>query len=153
MIAFDRLTKENLPRYKERLAKLTADAKPTFGQLSPDRMLRHCRLIIQMSLEEVEVTDTSNIFTRGPLRIFAFHLMPDWPKAKLKGPDEVTPPSEFDFDGEMTAFLEALDRFCEEAEKNPDRKTLHPFFGKRTLKYWEHVHGRHFEHHFRQYNL
>lgn len=147
-----RLTSENLPLFKARIAKLAPDTPRQFGALSPAGMLRHLRAIIEISLEEVPAIDRSTFFTRNLMRVVAFHVLPTWPKGKIKAPDELTPdPGEFE--DERQKLYAAFDRFTDALHREPDRATLHPLFGRHPLRYWAHMHGRHFEHHFEQFGI
>lgn len=152
-MALARLTLENLPRFEARIVKLTADTKPAWGALSPAELMVHFRSVIEMSLEEKQFEDRSTWFSRNIMRVVAFHIMPSWPKGKIKAPAEFTPEARASFEDERNAFLAAMRRFVEAAAANPNRTTRHSLFGPLTLDYWTFMHARHFEHHFDQFGV
>lgn len=152
-MALAKLTRENLPLFAARIQQLTADTKPRWGSLSATRMLAHLRTLLEMSLEERQFTDRSTWFSRNVMRVLAFHVMPTWPKGKIKAPAEFTPESKASFEDERSRFLAAMERFTDEAAAHPQRKTAHTLFGRLTLEYWTFTHARHFEHHFQQFGI
>ena len=147
-----RLTSENLPLFKDRVAKLAPDTPRRFGELSPAGMMRHLRTIIEMSLEEIPAVDRSTFFSRNIMRVIAFHVLPTWPKGKIKAPAEFTPDAG-EFEQERQKLFAAFDRFADALRRDPERSTLHPLFGRHPLRYWARLHGRHFEHHFEQFGI
>jgi oxepin-CoA hydrolase/3-oxo-5,6-dehydrosuberyl-CoA semialdehyde dehydrogenase len=152
-MALAKLTRENLPLFVNRISKLTADKKPQWGSLSATRMLLHLRVVVEMSLEERPFPDKSTWVSRNVVRRIAFHVMPSWPKGKIKVPDEITPESNATYEEERALFLRSLERFTNAAAAEPGRKTLHSLFGKLPLDYWTFMHARHFEHHFQQFGI
>jgi oxepin-CoA hydrolase/3-oxo-5,6-dehydrosuberyl-CoA semialdehyde dehydrogenase len=151
-MGFSRLTAKNLPRFQQRIGGLTADNPRKWGTMNAAGMLRHLRAVIEMSLEEVPVKDTSTFYSRTIMRVVAFHVLPTWPKGKIKAPSDFTPKAD-SFEDERKRFLAALERFVEAESSTPNRVTLHPLFGRHPLTYWAHIHGRHFEHHFEQFGI
>lgn len=147
-----RLTSETVEIFKNRVNQLTADSPRKWGTMSAAAMLRHLRHLLELSLSEVEVKDQSNVFTKYVVRPIAFHVLPDWPKGKIKAPDHLTPKAE-DFDQERQKLIAAFDRFVDAVSKSPDKMALHPLFGSYPIHYWAFLHGRHFEHHFRQFGV
>lgn len=148
-----KLNQENLPRFRDRINRLTADKKPNWGTLTATGMLAHLRTITEMSLEEIPVKDYSTLYSRTIMRFVAFHVLPTWPKGKVKAPSEFTPDPNANFEEERAKFLAALDRFTAAAASSPTRITRHALFGPLTLEYWTFMHARHFEHHFQQFDL
>lgn len=152
-MALAKLNRENLSQFKARIAKLSPDTKPQWGGLTPTRLLTHLRILLEMSLEEREFLDRSTWFTRNVVRVLAFHVMPSWPKGKIRAPDEFTPELGDAFEQEREKLLAAFDRFVEAAAAQPQRRTRHSLFGDLTLEYWTFMHARHFEHHFQQFGV
>jgi len=148
-----RLTSKNRQIFINRIEKLNAETPRKWGALDCIGVLRHMRLILEVSLAEKEVPDMSSLFLKTVGRVVAFHTPLPWPKGKIKVPKEYTPAPEGDFDTEKAQLLEAVGRFLEAAEAEPGKKTIHPGFGLVTLDYWRHVHGKHMDHHFRQFGV
>jgi hypothetical protein len=115
--------------------------------------MAHIRHTLQVSLGEIEVQDASNIVMRTVGRILAFHIFTRWPGGKIKAPPEWTPEPAAEFEVERDQALATLDRFVEAATLDPTRRTISPLLGPITLDYWQHVHGVHLAHHFRQFGV
>ena len=152
-MALARLTTENLPLFVSRIEKLAPDTPPKWGTLSPTRLLAHFRVVVEMSLEEAAYQDRSTWYSRNVMRVIAFHVLPTWPKGKIKVPAEFTPESACAFEEERAKCVAALERFVNATAAMPNRKTLHAMFGNLTLDYWSFMHARHFEHHFEQFGI
>lgn len=144
------LTRENLGEYKARFDRLADGTARQWGQMNPSEMLRHLRRITEISLAEVPVEDGSSLFSRTIFCWLVFHVLP-WPKGKIKVTPVFLPQPEGAVDHERGKFYAALDRFLEAAEKTPSRRTVHPMFGARTMQNWRLIHGKHFDHHLRQF--
>ncbi|NUM52860.1 MAG: DUF1569 domain-containing protein [Candidatus Hydrogenedentes bacterium] len=152
-MALAKLTRENLHLFNDRISRLTSDTQPAWGGLSATRMLIHLRTVIEMSLEERAFQDRSTWFSRNIVRYLVFHVMPSWPKGKIKVPAEFTPEPQDGFEGERAKLFAAFNRFVDAAAAQPNRKTPHAMFGNLTLDYWTYMHARHFEHHFQQFGI
>lgn len=145
------LIPQHLPAFKRRIECIRADSKRQFGVMSPPEMLAHLSRSIEVSLGEIEVSDGSTFFSRHMVRRIAFQTPLPWPKGKIKAPDSLFHKEATDVDAERERLVAAIERFLKAAEREPQRKTLHPFFGAFTLRYWQRAHGKHFNHHFEQF--
>lgn len=147
------LTREAAEDFIARLSRIQANDQPKFGVLTPAKLMRHLRFTFDMSLEKVEVHKISNIFTRTVVRLLAFHWFTNWPGGKIKAPDELTPEPDGDMEQERSRMINSIHEFLDEADKNPNRKTLSPLLGYCTLAYWRRIHGLHLRHHCKQYGV
>jgi len=145
-----RLTTANLEHFSRRIATLKSDSPRKWGSMSPAKMLAHLRLTLELSCGDRPVPDNSSWFSRKIYKYLVYHVFP-WPKGRIKVPDQFSPEPEFSFDEERTKMLAAAQRFAETSAKEPTRSTVHFMFGPMTLEYWQHVHGRHFDHHLKQF--
>ncbi len=146
------LTRQTMPKFRERLEHIAPLSHRQWGELEPPAMLAHLRRTIEISLGEIEdIKDESTVFSRTVIWWFAFHLMTDWPKGKLKAPDYFFIDTEDTIEQERARLLETMDRFIEASESTPDRKTLSPLLGMKTLRAWRRIHGIHMDHHLRQF--
>ena len=148
-----KLNRGNLPAYTDPVPNLSADTPRKFGTMTPAAMLSHLTHTLEVSCGAAEDPDHSNWFTRGPGRVLAFHWFTRWPGGVIKQPDSWSPPPSEEFEGERQKFLAALDRFCDALEATPDRLTVSPLLGPRSIAYWSHLHSVHFAHHYRQFGL
>lgn len=147
-----RLDRETAAAYAGRFEALSPEAAPQWGTMSPVQMVAHLRRTVEISLGEHAVPDQSNVLTRTLGRWIAFHLMPRWPGGVIKAPAGYSAEPGGDLDAERWALRDAIDRFTDAAEREPNRTALSPLFGPMPLRYWRRVHGMHFEHHLRQFN-
>lgn len=144
----DRMT---LPYFKARIANLTEDSQPAWGELNATRMLSHLVRSLEISLCEVPVQDGSNILTRTILKWLAFQVFP-FPK-NIKSPDYFFPATNGSFEQEREWLYQALLRFVAAHDENPYRIGISEFFGPMPLSYWSLAHAKHFDHHLRQFGV
>lgn len=144
------ITRESLVTFKARFDKLTDETPRQWGQMNPSEMIRHLRRITEISLAEVPVEDGSTWFKRTIFCWLVFHVLP-WPKGKIKVTPVFLPQPEGAVDHERSKLYATLDRFVDAVEKSPARRTTHPMFGPRTMENWRLIHGKHFDHHLRQF--
>ncbi len=148
------LDERELARYSERLGNLTQETTPLWGVMNSTEMVRHMRRAIEMSLEEVTVVDRSNFLTRTVGKWIFFDLMSKWPKGLPNGKKEVWHPvPEGDFVTERESLIATLQKFVVTAAKEPSRRTVSEGFGLTSLAKWRLIHGRHLEHHFKQFGI
>ncbi len=147
------LDTEHLPLFIEKLEQIRPDSQPQWGKLTPPALMSHLRFMVELSLGEGAEQDRSNWLTRTLVKWVFFHLLTTWPQGKIKGPPSITPPPKGDFVAERTALERRLKEFVALAQREPNRLTAHPFFGPTPLRYWSRIHGVHFYHHFRQYDV
>jgi hypothetical protein len=143
------LNTRTIEQFKQRVSAIAPDARPQWGSLTPVRILRHLRAHLDVSLERESVPDESTLMSRTLVKWLTFHAMPRWPKG-LPAPAEFFPEPQDAFQQERQALLESMQSFVELAEKQPGKQVLSRAFGPAPLRYWERMHGKHFDHHLRQ---
>lgn len=146
------LNSKTFPEFKARFTALKNDTPRKWGKLNPDGMIVHLHGIVQVSLEERESKDLSNIFTRNLYPFLVFYVFP-WPKGSIKVPDEWTPAPQLTLEEERNALFAIMERFVERSEKEPERRARHPMFGNHPLRFWQRMHGKHFNHHLDQFGV
>jgi hypothetical protein len=147
------LTAETLPGFRERLRALSPDKRPIWGRRRPIEMVAHLRRNVEVALGEVEVQDGSTWFRRTVLRWYVFSSGVPWAKGKIHAPKVMSPAPEGDFAAECERFSTAMERFVETVQREPRRRTLHPFFGPVKLGYWSRMLGMHIEYHLVQFDV
>lgn len=147
------LNRQSLPRVGEMLSPLSDDTPRRWGSLSPAAMLRHLRETIDVSLGDSACQDLGNFFTKTRLVQYLITEVLPWPKGGIKVPKSLLPETTATVEEERTLLLAALDRFVTVLETDPQRTTQHPAFGKLPVSRWSRLHGRHFEHHFKQFGI
>ncbi len=147
------LTSANLPYFVERLGRIESEQQRRWGKLTPAGLMRHLRYSVESTLEGgPKPKDRSVPLVRTLLKWLFFERFTTWPK-RVKAPAELTPPPEGDLNEERQKLIAALDRFLAEAAASPDRLEVNPLVGAQPLRYFAKIHGVHFHHHFRQYNV
>lgn len=143
-------TRDSAHHYFERLRKVHHDRPPLWGTMQPPAMMAHLRRSIELSLGEYPVENQSNFITRSALlRWIAFGPIP-FPKG-ARAPVYFHPSTLEDFESERSSLLAALERFLDAHEKDPDRREVSQIFGPMPLRYWSRIHGKHMDHHLRQF--
>lgn len=143
------LIRANQVLYARRFERVTGDCQRHWGVLTPCAMLAHLRAAVEVSLGDLPVVDKSTLFGRTLGCALVFRVLP-WPKGKIKAP-EVFFPQSSDIEQEREKLNAAMLRFFASAEREPDRIGVHPIFGPLSLRYWQRVHGKHFDHHLTQF--
>lgn len=146
------LSRENASRFVECLERIQSSSQRQWGTMEPSAMFRHLRRAIELSLGEVPVLDRSNFLTRSVLRWISFESSMQWPKS-MKAPAVFFPDKHSTMDEERGLLRQAIARFTAAAEEAPQRMVASELFGPLPLSYWTRVHGRHFEHHLKQYGV
>jgi hypothetical protein len=147
------LTAGTLPRFTARLSALTPDKVPLWGRRRPIEMIAHLRRNVEVALGEVEVQDGSNRLRRTVLRWYVFSSGVPWAKGKIHAPKVMSPAPEGDFGAECARFRETMERFVVAVEREPKRRSVHPFFGPVKLRYWSRMLGMHIEYHLVQFDV
>ena len=141
-----------MSQFAERIGAIGPDAQRRWGTMTAGSMLAHLNRVFEISLGEFEIADRSIPVVRTVLRWLLFHVLP-WPKGKAKAPVSTLPESTGDFASERQKVLAALQRFVEAAETDPQRIGINPIVGAQTLSYWRRIHGKHIDHHLRQFGV
>lgn len=132
-----------------RLGRLRPDAKPAWGNMTPERMLGHLVVIVRYSMGRGKpMPARGNWFVRrivGPLIINGIVRMP----RNVRGPATADTPSTGDTET-LHAVLEEYLTLVESGDLDPPP---HPFFGDIGVDGWAKLHVVHFEHHLRQFGV
>ena len=148
---FIELSKVNILSY---LKKIHNSQKPLWGRMSAQRMIEHLSDIVLISRtlnhkyslkinpEKIERAQ-SFILTEKPLpKNFKVSFASDEKFLRNSSLSEAIIEFEFEWDQYLYFF-----------QSNPNKKTLHPYFGELDFKLWNLLHAKHFTHHFIQFNL
>jgi hypothetical protein len=146
------LVRQNHAAFAARIKALAPDSRRLWGTMDVPTALRHLRCTVDVSLGKFMTEDKSTFLSRTFFCFLVFRVLP-WPKGKIKAPGILFPAPEGALDVERQKLLAAMDEFIAAAEREPGRKTLHPMFGPQPLHYWARIHGKHFDHHFRQFGV
>jgi hypothetical protein len=137
----------------QRISLLTESTPPRWGKMTASQMLKHCDLVLQVALRQVELPEINIIFrtigvvTKVEMQIFNNGIPPNMPTFQ-----KLIVNFECDFDESKTNLLNTMNSFRTASENRnlPDR---HRLFGKMTEKDWGFLEYKHLDHHLKQFNL
>jgi hypothetical protein len=135
------------------LSTLEAHTSPSWGQMSPQRMVEHLADALYMSMGQGD--HTLEVPEERIERMQAW-LESDKPMAKDVQVSFATPNTPLRNDELETAideFTDAFLSFLEYYEGNEQASALHPFYGQLNYAQWQRLHTKHFAHHFEQFGL
>lgn len=143
------LTTTNRDAFRKRAQSLTAGTQPTWGKMSVDQMLHHCNLSLAESLGEYKAERSIKWIPQVLVRWLI--LNGPWGKGAPTRPDMfVAEGQRFDFAAEQKRTLDMIDRFTAfPLEREWPRSANFPMTGK----HWSQLHGRHLDHHLRQFGV
>ena len=138
-----------------KLEHLNPDAKPVWGKMSPQHIVEHLALALQISTgkspqilylpeEEAARVKGKIIHTEGEL--------PMGIKTPILG-DEPPPLVYPDLSSAINHLQDELKYWNEYSAKNPQAIHMHPRMGPLNQKEWTILHGKHFTHHLKQFGL
>lgn len=143
-----------LKNFLTALTKLSKDEKPVWGKMSPQHMVEHLILSVQMSNGKLNL-DCFNPPEKIPaLKRF---LMGSRPLPKLfinpaVGKD-LRPLEYSSLEEAKNKLKEEIDDYKKFFENNPTAKTVNVTFGELNKEEWDVFHRKHFEHHLSQFGL
>lgn len=120
--------------------------------MSVQEMLNHVRLLMETSLGERTLRDVSNPLSRLGIVQNLMLLMP-WPKGKIKAPIKLLDDEVGSFAEERAKLVAVIQRFAAAVAQEPGRLVASPLMGPVTLAFWSRLHGKHVDHHLRQFGV
>ena len=136
----------------DRLAKINADAQPTWGTMSAHQMICHLSDSLRAASNEKYISPSTTFFKRTILKPLALWVPIPWPHGFKTRPEMDqqqggTPPVEFTSDLDELRIL--YERFCaQEGEFAP-----HAMFGQMSRTERMRYTYLHFDHHLRQFGV
>ena len=147
----DPLDRAHLGKLCNRIEGLDADAHRRWGKMQPIGVLAHLRAALRLSLGRITLPDQSTaLFRNGLVQWLLFGPMP-WPRGKIEAPSHFQPTPADSMEDERAMLRKAMEQFVEALEREPQHTTIHPAFGALTLAKWSRLHGKHFDHHLKQF--
>ncbi|MBX2844747.1 MAG: DUF1569 domain-containing protein [Saprospiraceae bacterium] len=138
---------------KNVLSNLKETSYPRFGQMSPQQMVEHLEEMFDISMGKIEV----EVFTpEEKLGKWKHFLMSDLPFKPFKSPRNeggLPPLVHGDLDIAKKALQDKVKEFHAYYKDHPAAQALSPAFGPLSYYEWKKFHGKHLQHHFRQFKL
>jgi hypothetical protein len=141
-------------QFVNKLNILQLDQKPLWGKMTPQHMVEHLILALQMSNGKLKVKCISQPENLPSLKRFLLSER-SLPKEYVNpyiGPDLL--PLKYSGLKEALGYIEEeLNNYNKFFKLNPAAKTVHVTFGELNKQEWDQFHSKHFTHHLLQFNL
>jgi hydroxymethylglutaryl-CoA reductase len=145
---------ENKAEIKYCLAKLQPGQQPLFGKMGPQHMVEHLIDVLRISNGKVKfhIHTPEEKLENYVKFLFSDKEMPVGFKAPFIGeePSAIIYP---DLETAKEVLLNEVETFFNYYAEEPLRKEMHPIFGPLNKTGWLMLHGKHFRHHFKQFDL
>ena len=141
-------------QFLKSLSFLQIDQKPLWGKMTPQHMVEHLILSVQMSNGQLELKCVSQPDKLPTLKRFLLSERP-LPKEYINpyiGPN-LLPLKYSSLNEGVVNLEEEINNYNEFFILNPDIKTVHVTFGELNKLEWDRFHSKHFIHHFTQFDL
>ena len=133
----------------ERVALLTPEASPLWGQMSARAMMAHLVDALHMAMGDLEVEEKKLPIRFSPIKQFIIYG-PPFPKNSPTAPELLRRQAD-DWDGECASLRQTMDAWVARSESNPLPR--HPVFGKLSRRTWGALGYKHIDHHLRQFGV
>lgn len=138
----------------QQLSKLSHETKPQWGTMDAQQMIEHLILLIEVSMNQHQVTQATPEEKIEKLQQFLFSELPMPRNYKAPFVPENGYNHKFgDLDQAKAMLIQRLQESEDFFIKNTGLKTLHPVFGFLNHDGWKKVQEKHFTHHFTQFEL
>lgn len=150
---FTEMTSETIEDY---LRKLTEDAKPKWGSLTPQLMIEHLEYTYRIAsgeIQDFEIATPEKILDKVQETLYNYEPMPkeyDFPLAEQSKMSEAKHP---DLETAKAKMLEARNAYLAYFKKHPDAILKNVVFGELNRYEWYLMERKHLNHHFEQFNL
>lgn len=150
---FTEMTSEKI---NECLSKLSKDAKPKWGSLTPQHMVEHLEYTYRIAsgeIQDFEIATPEKILEKVHSTLYNYEKMPreyDFPLREKSKMLELKHP---DLETAKEKLLEAREEYLQYFKNNPDAKTKNVVFGELNKFEWYLMERKHLNHHFEQFNL
>lgn len=133
----------------ERVALLTPEASPLWGQMNARQMMAHIVDALRMAMGDLKAEGKKLPIRFTPLKQLIIYG-PPFPKSSPTAPELLTRQAD-DWEGECATLRQMMDSF---AALPPGTKfPLHPAFGTLSRRAWGALGYKHIDHHLRQFGV
>ncbi|RZS99880.1 phenylacetic acid degradation bifunctional protein PaaZ [Aquimarina brevivitae] len=147
------IDRTNIENY---LAKLTADAQPKWGSMTPQHMLEHLEHTIRIGAGEIqdfEIATPEEHLEKVQEMIYNHKPMPRGHQHPLMKKGELEELKHPDLETAKQKVVEALDNLDNFFKEHPEATTRNAVFGDMNKFEWELLNVKHLNHHFEQFKL
>ncbi len=138
----------------EYVTKLSVDATPVWGSMTPQSMLEHLEFTLRIAANEIqdfEITTSEDILEKVHDSLYNHRPMPKNHDFPLQ--DRISDIQHENLEVAKVKFLEAYEAFESYFEEHPDASTNNVVFGMLNKFEWDLLNTKHLNHHFEQFNL
>jgi len=141
-------------KYLKLLNELNSQQKPLWGKMTPQHMVEHLILAVQMSNGKLKLECFNPPEKIPSLKRFLMSSRP-MPKLFLNPVigEDLRPLEYSSFEEVMEKLKNEIDDYIIFFENNPDAKTINVTFGNLNNEEWDVFHQKHFTHHLSQFGL
>jgi hypothetical protein len=131
-----------------RLDALRPSQPALWGRMGAPEMISHLICAFQAGLGELEVGPAVGPFSRPPMNWLLIHVLP-WPTEKGVSPAEFLGRVPGEWVADVCALRTLIERSAARGPKGPWPESR--VFGRISGRSWGALHGKHLDHHFRQF--
>ncbi len=138
----------------EYVTKLSVDATPVWGSMTPQSMLEHLEFTLRIAANEIqdfEIATSEDILEKVHDSLYNHRPMPKNHDFPLQ--DRISDIQHENLEVAKVKFLEAYEAFESYFEEHPDASTNNVVFGMLNKFEWDLLNTKHLNHHFEQFNL
>ncbi len=148
-------TEINEESIAESFSKLTADSKPQWGIMSAQHMVEHLEHFLKMAVGEIpgEVVTDERHLEKIQASLFNYNDMPKEFDHPLLKKGETEDLRFEDLDAAKAGLMTAFQAYEDYYRDNPEALHPNPVFGTLDKELWDLLNRKHFNHHFKQFNL
>ena len=138
------------------LSKLTEDAKPVWGSMTPQQMVEHLEYTYRIAAGEVQDFDVATpekVLEKVAATLWDYNKMPKEYNFPLYEAGIQPALAHENLAFAKAALLKARQAYLNHYKKNPKTTTKNAVFGKLNKYEWYLMERKHLNHHFEQFNL
>ncbi|MFT6167643.1 MAG: oxepin-CoA hydrolase/3-oxo-5,6-dehydrosuberyl-CoA semialdehyde dehydrogenase [Vicingaceae bacterium] len=149
---FVEINRNNVEGY---LSKLTENAKPSWGIMTPQHMVEHLRHGLESAVNKIklDVHTPEEHLEKYTDSLYNYYPFPKNSKTPVLKDGVLADLKCTDLKEAKNQFLEAFDAFELYYKENPDATANNAVFGALDKDLWELMNRKHFNHHFEQFGL
>lgn len=150
---FIEINRDNITSF---INQLTENNVANWGTMTPQHMVEHLEIALQMATGEVavgEIKTPAEHLEKVREMIFNHKAMPKLFKHPLMHPDNLEDLRHPDLQTAKANFIEAYNRYELFFKANPETRTPNAVFGLMDKFEWDLLNTKHFNHHFQQFGI
>jgi len=133
-----------------RIMKLSPTSQRSWGNMTVNEMLFHCRKVNNEILQAIQQNNTTTV-KQKIMKTIGLYLMKGFPKG-IKTGSKYLPELMDNIDFKKVQ-SELIDSIREVSNYNHPIYGKHPFFGQLNTKEWRRFIWKHMDHHLKQFNV